>query len=161
LNKYSFPCVYDLMLEASFKSDIFTRRGMRTGVDQEGIVSPVLFSLYVNDMPTSSHHIGLALCAEYTAVRATSRQPALLVSYYHWYVSGLKRWLRQWTIAVNVSKSTAIFFARTDRRIPKPRQVRLFGKPVHCFDTARYLGVTLDTWLTRSTHIDQIRKKAA
>ena len=27
-------------------------------------------------------------------------------------------------------------------------------------DTDRYLGATLDKWLARSTHIDQVRKKA-
>jgi hypothetical protein len=33
--------------------------------------------------------------------------------------------------------------------------------PIQWVDTARYLGVTLDTRLTWSTHIDQMRKKAA
>jgi hypothetical protein len=53
---------------------------MRPGVDHDGIVYPVLFSLYVNDMPTPSHNVGLALYADDTASIATSRQPALLVS---------------------------------------------------------------------------------
>jgi hypothetical protein len=52
---------------------------MRAGVAQGGIISPVLFSLYVNDMPSPSHHVKLALYADDTAVIATSRQPALLV----------------------------------------------------------------------------------
>ena len=60
---------------------------------------------------------------------------------------------------MNVSKSTAMLFAKADRRIPKPRPVRLFGEPIRWVDTARYLGVNLDTGLKRSTH--QVRKKAA
>jgi hypothetical protein len=34
--------------------------GMRAGVAQGGLVSPVLFSLYVNDIPTPSRHVELA-----------------------------------------------------------------------------------------------------
>jgi hypothetical protein len=45
------------------------------------LISPVLFSLYVNDMPSPSHHVELALYADDTAVIATSRKLTLLVSY--------------------------------------------------------------------------------
>ena len=54
---------------------------MRAGVAQGGSISPVLFSLYVNDIPVPSHHVELAPYADYTDVIATSRKPALLVSY--------------------------------------------------------------------------------
>jgi hypothetical protein len=45
-----------------------TRRTMRAGVAQNELVSPVLFSLYVNDMPTPSRHVELALYADDTAL---------------------------------------------------------------------------------------------
>jgi len=54
---------------------------MRAGVAQGGVISPVLFSLYVNDMPSHSHYVELALYTDDTAIIATSRKPALLVSY--------------------------------------------------------------------------------
>jgi hypothetical protein len=54
-----------------------------------------------------------------------------------------------------------MLFVKTGRRVPKPRSVQIFGKPIQWVDTARYLGVTLDKRLTWSTHIDQMRKKAA
>ena len=67
--------------ETSFQTATSSRRGMRAGIAQGGLISPVLFSLYVNDMPPPSHHVELALYAEDTAVIATSRKPTLLVSY--------------------------------------------------------------------------------
>jgi hypothetical protein len=36
---------------------------MRAGVAQGGIISSVLFSQYVNDMPSPFHHVELALYA--------------------------------------------------------------------------------------------------
>jgi len=75
------------------------------------LISPVLFSLCVNDMPKPSHHVELALYADDTAIIATSRTPALLLSYLKSYLSHLGRWLTEWRIAINVSKSSAIIFA--------------------------------------------------
>ena len=47
----------DRTFEASFQTATSSRRGMRAGVAQGGLISPVLFSLYVNDMPPHSHHV--------------------------------------------------------------------------------------------------------
>jgi hypothetical protein len=90
---------------------------MRSGVVQGGLVSPVLFSLYVNDIPTPSRHVELAQYADDTALIATSRSPSLLVGYLGAYLGRLERWLRDWRIAVNVSKSTALLFVKAARRI--------------------------------------------
>ena len=60
------------------------------------MISPVLFNLYVNDMPSPSHHVELALYADDTAVIASSRKPTLLVSYLESYLNDLQRWLSEW-----------------------------------------------------------------
>ena len=39
--------------------------------------------------------------------------------------------------------------------------MQFFGEPILWVDTARYLGVTVDTRLTWSSHINLARKKAA
>jgi hypothetical protein len=94
---------------------------MRAGVAQGGLISVVLFCLYVNGMPPPSHHVKLALYVENTAVIATSRKPTLLFSYLESYLNDLQRWLSEWKIAINVSRSTAIIFARAGRRFILPR----------------------------------------
>jgi hypothetical protein len=76
---------------------------MRAGGVQSGLISPVLFSLYVNDLPTSSSHVLLALYADDTANITTFRKSTLLVSYIESYLSDLQRWQREWGIAINVS----------------------------------------------------------
>ena len=67
--------------EESFQTATSSRRDMRAGVAQGQLISPVLFSLYVNDMPSPSQHVKLVLYADYTAIIATSHKPTLLVSY--------------------------------------------------------------------------------
>ena len=138
----------DRMCEVSFQTATSSRRGMRAGVAQWGLIIPVLFSLYVNNMPSLLHHIELALHADDTAIIATSRKPTLLVSYLESYLSDLQQWLSEWKIAINVSKSTAIIFTHAERCFIQPRPVTLLGEPFQWVKTTHYLGVTLDTRLT-------------
>jgi hypothetical protein len=73
----------------------------------------------------------------------------------------LELWLRDWRIAINVSNSMAVLFARAARHIREPRPVQFLGEPKEWVETAHYLGVALDTQLTWSAHVNQVRKKAA
>jgi len=101
-------------MEGSFRTATSNSR-MRAGVDQGGIISHVLFSLYTNDMPSPSRHVELALYADDRVVIATSRQPAVLVKYLQTSLIVLLRFLSEWRIVINVSKSSAILFAKTGR----------------------------------------------
>jgi len=67
--------------EVTFQSSTPTARRMHADVAQGGIISPVLFCLYVNDMLSPFRHVELAIYADDTAVKATSLHPALLVKY--------------------------------------------------------------------------------
>jgi len=105
---------------------------------QGGLISRGLFSLYVTDMPSPSHHVEFSLYADGTAIIATSREPTLLVRYLESYLNDLQRWLSECRIDINVSNSSAIIFARDERSFIQPRPVT--------------------TW---SPHNDQVRKKTA
>jgi hypothetical protein len=94
---------------------------MRAGVAQSGLVSPVLFSLYVNDITTPSRH-ELAQYAENTALVATSSSPLLVVGYLEAHLSRLERWLRDCWITINVSKTTVVLFVKAARQIRNPEQ---------------------------------------
>jgi hypothetical protein len=147
--------------QTSFQTATYTCCVMRAGEVQGGFVSPVLFSLYVNNTPTPSRHVELVQYADNTALIATSRDPSLLVGYLEAYLGRLELWLRNWSIAINVSKSSAVLFAKAARRVRQPRPVPFLGEPIEWVETARYLGVTLDTRLTWLAYVNQVRKRAA
>jgi hypothetical protein len=109
------------MFKASFQAATPSRRGMRAGVSQGGLICPVLFSLFVYDMSSPSHHVELAHYTDDAAIRDMSAKPTLLVRYLESYFNELQRWLSEWRITINVSKSTAVFFARARRRFIQPR----------------------------------------
>jgi hypothetical protein len=54
---------------------------MRAGVVQGGLIFCLVFSLYVNEMPSPLDHVELAAYADDTTIIATSRKPTLHISY--------------------------------------------------------------------------------
>ena len=62
---------------------------MWAGVAQGGLITPILFSLYVKDIPSPSHHVELALYADYTAIIVKSGNLTMLVSYLESYLNDL------------------------------------------------------------------------
>jgi len=60
---------------------------MGAGVSQGGIISPVLFSLYIDDIPIPFHHAELSLDADNTAILNTFLQATLLVTFTNLYLS--------------------------------------------------------------------------
>ena len=112
-------------------------------------------------MPPPSHQVELAFYAGDTAIIATFHKPTLLVSYLESHLKYLQRPLSECGIAINVSKSTTIIFARAGRRYIQHRPVTLFGETKEWVDTTRYLGLTLDTRPTYSPLIDQVRERTA
>jgi hypothetical protein len=100
-------------------------------VAQGGLVYPVLFSLYINDIPTPSRHFELAQYADDTALIATSRDPSLIVvGCEEAYLGRLELWLRNWKIAT-------LLFTKVARSVRQPRPLQNFGEPIEWVQRAR------------------------
>jgi hypothetical protein len=96
---------------------------MRAGVALCGLVSPVLFSLHVNGIPTPSGHVELEQYADDTSSMTMSRSPHLLVGYPQAYRGRLELWIRDSKIAISVSKITDVLFAKAVRGDRESTQV--------------------------------------
>ena len=66
--------------EASFQKATSSGRVILVWVAQGGLIFPILVSLYVNDMPTPSHHLKLSLYVNTMVIIAKSHSPTLLIS---------------------------------------------------------------------------------
>ena len=141
--------------EASFQTATSSRRGMKVGV---ALLYPLQSVCQCHALSFAPRGVG-PLRGRHSH-HSHVRKPTLLVSYLESYFNDLQRWLSEWRIAINVSKSTAIIFASAGRRFIQPRPVKLFRESIQLIETTLYPGVILDTRLTWSPHIDQLRKRA-
>ncbi|GFV65726.1 RNA-directed DNA polymerase from mobile element jockey [Trichonephila clavipes] len=134
-------------------------RPIRSGLPQGSLSSPLLFTLYVNDISqTDSSH--LAMFADDTAVISQNKRFSVVIFNLKHYISLLELWLNDWKIKVNASKSACLMFTRRSQLPVGLTPVTIFGQPVPWVNVAKYLGLFLDAKLTFAYHIEQTRKKA-
>lgn len=130
-------------------------RPIEAGVPQGSVVGPILFNVYVNDIPKE---LETALYADDTAIFAQSWQPRVAHRKLQEHLQRLEDYYSMWRIKVNVQKSVAVMFSV--RRISDPEPLTLFGSPIQWEPEAKYLGVILDKRLTFVKHTDKQIGKA-
>ena len=135
-----------------------SRRAVRAGVPQGSALGPVLFTLYINDIPKpTDRRVFNSIYADDTAIIATSRSPELLSQLLQEQTSKITNYYREWGLSVNSEKTEAVTF--TNRHTPTPT-IRIFGNEITWKSELKYLGVILDSKFTLRNHIKHIRHKA-
>ena len=81
------------------------------GVPQGSLLGPVLFIIYVNDMPTS-HGVDIGIYADDTVITVNSRSVSKIVKLIDDTLRVIKEWCAKWRIKINPSKSESILFHR-------------------------------------------------
>jgi hypothetical protein len=86
-SSYLMKTIYSYLdcrtFQTSFQSAKSTCRGMRAGLAQSGLVSPVLFNLYVNDIPTPY----TTACSQVRKLQAVQYKGLHIANNAPWYVS--------------------------------------------------------------------------
>lgn len=137
-----------------------TRRPIQTGVPQGFKLGPILFSIYINDVPLPiSPRVHLALFADDTALLAHSTNIAHAHNALQKYCTTVERHYASWGLRVNLIKSQAIQL--TGRRRPGSlHSIILRGRSVPWTRTLTYLGIKFDRALKFGPHITRLKKKA-
>ncbi|GFW34830.1 RNA-directed DNA polymerase from mobile element jockey [Trichonephila clavipes] len=127
---------------------------IRAGVAQGSILAPTLFNLYVNDIIKNTN-TQLCLYADDTAILSRHRNLNTLVENINEHLAHLEIWFSVWKIALNSSKTEAVFFSK---RQPPP-EITLQNQRIPWSQHTKYLGVIIDKTLTFRQHITYIRDK--
>ncbi|GBP81489.1 RNA-directed DNA polymerase from mobile element jockey [Eumeta japonica] len=135
-------------------------RPIRAGVPQGSCLSPELYAVYIDDIPTLHGHLEdweddvmLALYADDSAYFTSSRRADLAAKRIQRVLDLLPECLDKWRMAVNVSKTAAIL---TGSQRNMPDQLRLRGQAVEWNTRVRYLGVHIDRSLRMIPQIDHV-----
>ncbi|GBM99653.1 putative RNA-directed DNA polymerase from transposon X-element [Araneus ventricosus] len=127
------------------------------GVVQGSKIGPVLFNIYVNDIPSPRNcQTRLCLFSDDTAVMSTGESNDVMTELKN-YLEQLCKWLIMWKVKVNAVKCQAVNFTRR-RKVPDPP--KLYRRAINYWSKeTKYLGVTLDSRLTYEKHASNINKK--
>jgi hypothetical protein len=126
---------------------------IKAGVPQGSVQGLVLYLLYVHDLPTTLYST-TATFADDTAVMAVRESDENSAKKLQSALNKIAIWTKKWRIKLNESKSVHTDF--TNKRITQwPIYINSIQIPYA--NTAKYLGMTLDTKLRRKEHLKKKR----
>ena len=127
-----------------------------SGVPQGTVLGPLLFLLFINDLPDcvqSSTRLFADDCILYRQIKSQQDCDILQDD-----LNRLAAWEKKWGMAFHPDKCSAIRISRS--RNPISMDYSLKGHTLDKEDYTKYLGVELQSSLSWNLHIDQTVKKA-
>lgn len=167
VSNYITRILYSYLSNRTFFVDInaikSTTRIILAGVPQGSLLGPVLFNIYINDLPQDEKQkTKLAVYADDTAIYSSSLNPALAFEHVQRHATKVSDWCNKWLLKVNASKCETILFNRSRKKkhLLFHNRIIFNGEQVQHVNHAKYLGVTLDKKLTWNLHIEATRRRA-
>ena len=133
---------------------------VRQGVLQGSVHGPVLFSLFINDLPASLRSlVSCSLYADDLAIWSSSPSVPTAVEATQGALFRLERWSEYWCLPLNPSKWEASFFSVDPHQANLQPNLLLLGSRLRFNPTPTFLGVTFDRTLSFSKHVSSLKAK--
>ena len=129
------------------------------GVPQESILGPLLFLIYINDLPKTCQKSGVVLFADDTAL-VTSKTNVSVRSDLESDLEKMNIWFSNNKMTVSVAKCSIIPLAKLLSKIEVNTFNGLAGD-MQIVDKFRYLGVSIDKRLNFNSHVASVQKQLA
>lgn len=132
-----------------------TSLNIESGVPQGSVLGPLLFLLYVNDLPSSIEYGKCTSFADDTTLLWHHKDPQILKEMIDIDLLNIKRWCDANFLCFNVSKTNILNFKCSFENITIANQM------INSFDANKFLGIHIDNKLKFSKHISCISSKLA
>ena len=131
------------------------------GVPQGSVLGPLLFLMYINDLPNSSTKLTFYLFADDTNIYYESHCLYKLQKVVNKELKLVKKWLDANKLALNVEKTNFIIFHSLKNSLHETVNVKIGKKHVKEVKYVKFLGLLLDENLTWKYHLNELSKKLA
>ena len=133
---------------------------VRQGVLQESVLGPVLFSLFIDDLPVSlPSSVSCSLYADDLAIWSFFPSVPTAVEATQGALFRLERWSEYWCLSLNPRKCEASFFSMDPHQASLQPNLLLLGSRLRFNSTPTFLGVTFDRTLSFSKHVSLLKAK--
>jgi hypothetical protein len=136
-----------------------TIRGINHGVPQGSILGPVLFSLYINDLPINITGSKIVLLADDTNMLVTRENINNLQYKMNNVMNELQTWFRLNNLIVNAEKTLALSFHVMQNKNPPLPHIIFEGRDVAYNTESKFLGVYINENMKWNSHIKYLSSK--
>ena len=136
------------------------KESVNLGVPQGSILGPLLFIIYMNDIPNSSQESKLILFADDTTVLYKSKTTQQLNLLINKDMSNLTNWFKTNKLLLNPNKSKLIIFQKQNtNKVPNNISLNIDGTIIKPEKNTLFLGIQIQNNLKWNSHISSVCNK--
>ena len=140
--------------------DALSSKGLVTiGVPQGSILGPLLFSIYVNDLPNSITLCDVNMYADDTELHYSSSQLERVEQVLQNGLEEVSNWMSVNGFKLNIDKSVCMLIGTRQRVSGGTLCLSLNDSMLKQVTSTKYLGLFIDQYLTWQNHIDYVLKR--
>lgn len=149
------------IFQVKVNSTLSRSKGIKAGVPQGGILSPILYTLFVCDIP-KPRDCFIGQFADDTVLLTTAYRGKTVEKRLKKGHHSLLRYFVKWRIKLNIGKYEACYFTKRKKSVYKPTSdgIVIEGNNIRWKSVVKYLGVYIDDKLTFQHHIQEAINKA-
>jgi hypothetical protein len=137
---------------------------IETGVPQGGVLSPILFSIFINDMIEErtvfkKHEVHSNLFADDLASSCASKKPIVIEQTMNLFLKKLEKWLFTWRLDMNPKKCQYIIFGKNASKNQMEVKLKLFDDLIPKSNSIKFLGINLDYQMNFNSCVNKIVAK--
>ena len=150
--------------KCNVNGNLSNAKELSCGVPQGSIIGPLLFLIYINDLPNSLSIASAKMFADDTHISVSATNQTDLETSVNAELNNLNCWLKANRLSLNIAKTEFMIIGSRQKLLaegnPEPR-IRIDNKSIEKVTHTRSLGLIIDNRLTWAIHISEISKKVS
>lgn len=147
----------DRTQQVKTSKQLSTPAPVRYGVPQGSILGPLLFTIFINNLPTQCTRSSASLFADDTTIVACGKSPAEVKEKLEHDLRQIYNWLHSNCLKANKDKSNYMFLSNKQAIAPT---INFGNVELIAAESVKILGYILDNKLSMKLQVDAIMKKA-